>query len=386
MEENKKRKRKVIDTSVVLSFAVAIFAMVSLIACGFNQISYAAPVTGDNLTFNTWHGSDGRSWFVIGKDNSGVLENMFSVPLYFSDAGFTNPIFCVEHKADVNDKQSYVKGNAITDYGLLYLLNNSYVNDKTIIPSSNRYVEAWATQVAIWVYLYETAPSNPMNAITASEMSAIRGATKFELTAGADIGGNASIDFGYSIFDKHIRPLIDDAKKASALKQIAVTKADGDIVKTSDGKFYQTPVISVIGTPSGDLLSYDITLGGIDGAVVVGEDGNNLSTKNVKAGTKFYVRIPADKVTDKVQNLQIGVVGHFNTLSGHEYTSTSGNLQKVVSVTGTTTDVSGGLQIEVVGAPDTGMNTAQTIYFIGLIVLLCGVGIIYANAKPVESK
>ena len=37
-------------------------------------------------------------------------------------------------------------------------------------------------------------------------------------------------------------------------------------------------------------------------------------------------------------------------------------------------------------SPDTGMTTAQTIYFIGLIVLLCGVGIIYANAKPVEEK
>ena len=32
------------------------------------------------------------------------------------------------------------------------------------------------------------------------------------------------------------------------------------------------------------------------------------------------------------------------------------------------------------------MSTAQTIYFIGLIVLLCGVGIVYANAKPAESK
>ena len=37
-------------------------------------------------------------------------------------------------------------------------------------------------------------------------------------------------------------------------------------------------------------------------------------------------------------------------------------------------------------ADDTGMSKAQTIYFIGLIVLLCGVGIVYANAKPVESK
>ena len=41
MEENKNRKR-VIDGSVVLSFVVAAFAIFSLVAVGFNQISYAA--------------------------------------------------------------------------------------------------------------------------------------------------------------------------------------------------------------------------------------------------------------------------------------------------------------------------------------------------------
>ena len=61
-------------------------------------------------------------------------------------------------------------------------------------------------------------------------------------------------------------------------------------------------------------------------------------------------------------------------------------INNVVTVTGDTMDVSGGLSIEIVGAPDTGMNTAQTIYFIGLIVLLCGVGIVYANAKPVDAR
>ena len=57
-----------------------------------------------------------------------------------------------------------------------------------------------------------------------------------------------------------------------------------------------------------------------------------------------------------------------------------------MSVTGTTVNENKGIEVEFVGAPDTGMNTAQTIYFIGLIILLCGVGIVYANAKPVESK
>ena len=41
-----------------------------------------------------------------------------------------------------------------------------------------------------------------------------------------------------------------------------------------------------------------------------------------------------------------------------------------------------GTNFDLAPAPDTGISAGQTIYFVGLIVLLCGVGIIYANAKP----
>ena len=90
--------------------------------------------------------------------------------------------------------------------------------------------------------------------------------------------------------------------------------------------------------------------------------------------------------SDKVQKLAVNVKGHFNSFGGSYYQDAAGTKQKVVSVTGKTVDVLQGDSIDVVGAPDTGMTTAQTIYFIGLIVLLCGVGIVYANAKPAESK
>lgn len=382
--EEKRKKKSLFSASVVLSLAVAFFAVFSLIAYGFNKVSYAAPVTSDKFVFNKWQSPTGTSWFVVGKDNSGILENMFRVPLYFSDAEYKNPIFCIEHMASVDDKVDYEKGNKIEDYGLLYLLNNSYVNEKAIIPNSNKYVEAWATQVAIWVYLYETHPENPQNNITAEQMAAIKGATIF--SNDSDLADEDTIDFGYSIFDRHIRPLIETAKKATDLKQMSVSKADGEIVKTSDGKFYQTPVISAIGSPSSDLINYDVTLSGVDGAFLVDEDGKDLALTNIAAGRKFYVRIPVDKVTTEVQNLKIGVTGHFNSLTGHEYNAVGGGLQKVVSVTGTTTDVASGLSLEIVGAPDTGMNAAQTVYFIGLVVLLCGIGIIYANAKPVDAK
>ena len=55
-------------------------------------------------------------------------------------------------------------------------------------------------------------------------------------------------------------------------------------------------------------------------------------------------------------------------------------------ITEVPTTGSGNTRLEIVGSPDTAMSSVQTIYFIGLVVLLCGIGIIYANAKPVEEK
>ncbi len=385
MEENNRKRKSVVDFSVVLSFAVAFFAVFSLIASGFNRVSYAAPVTDDNITFYN------SGAFVSGFNDT--KTTYFQVPLYYADSAHTKPLFCIEHNVNVVDSSTgYVKNNQITDYGLLYLLNNSFVNNKKIIndPDSNQYAEAWATQVAIWMYLYETdgnsSNEGSVNYIKPDDLTKIQNTTQISVHKPGDISNDNDRDFGVSIYSTYIKPVVDAAKTASALKQISITKGDGEITKTDDGKFYQTPVISVVGTPSSDLISYDINLSGIDGAIAVDENGNSLNLTNITPDKKFYVRIPSDKVTEKAQNLNIGVTGHFKTLTGHEYHAATGSYQKVVTVTGDTTDVSNGLTIEVVGAPDTGMNTAQTIYFIGLIVLLCGVGIVYANAKPVESK
>ncbi len=383
MEEPKKKNKSMFNFSVVLSFAVAIFAVFSLVAVGFNKTSYAAPVIEDNFTFHIMKkGADNRAVNVSGRDAANTQR--FLIPLYYSDANYTNPIFCIEKNASVQDGAQYNKSETINDYGLLYILNNSFVNGKSLVPDSNKYVEAWATQVAIWVYMFETQPGVPIHAITADEMEAIKNASVFTVVDSSNPGDADDLNMGKSVFDNYIRPLIDKAKSATSLKQITVTKADGDIDKTSDGKFYQTTKITVMGNPSSDLVNYNIELSGIDGAFAVDVDGNTLKNENISAGQEFYVRIPVDKVGEAVQTLNINVTGHFNTLTGNVYTS--GNYQKVVSVYGGIEDVSNGISIEIVGAPDTGMNSAQTIYFIGLIVLLCGVGIIYANAKPVEVK
>ena len=63
--------------------------------------------------------------------------------------------------------------------------------------------------------------------------------------------------------------------------------------------------------------------------------------------------------------------------------------QKVAFVGTVTQHISKGIVIPFdidVTTEDTGITAAQSVYFIGLIILLAGVGIIYANIKPREVR
>ena len=63
--------------------------------------------------------------------------------------------------------------------------------------------------------------------------------------------------------------------------------------------------------------------------------------------------------------------------------------QKVAFVGTVTQHINKGIVIPFdidVPTEDTGITAAQSVYFIGLIILLAGVGIIYANIKPREVK
>ena len=404
MEENQKKQQKQkqnykLGFSVVLSFVVAIFAMFSLISFGLatygtnGGVSYAAPIgtVGNSFTFNTAK-EDGTQVWVVSNGSPGFPG--FRVPIYLANDSASTPVFCVEAMADVNDGAPYSKDGIIDDYGLLYLLNHSYANGVNVTDATGtdaRYVEAWVTQTAIWLYLYETDPTasaeTSINHLSAEKITAIQGANSLSIDnpeAGADASRD---DFYTGTLYTYVRQLVDDAKSANNTKKLSVSINSDDPASIAEDKsFYQSPKVTVAGNPSEDLTSYDVTVSGVEGAYLVDENGNELNATNVTSGTVFFVRIPAGKVGEETIDVTVNVKGHFNTLTGHYYNATSGDLQKVVSVTGTSMDVSDGATFQIIPTPDTGMSVAQTVYFIGLIVLLCGVGIVYANAKPVESK
>lgn len=388
MDDNKKQKR-VINTSVVLSFVVSIFAVFSLAMFGIvsNQdtnVSYAFdPEHADTVELHQLETGGSGVFSYVGETKG------FYAPYYYATA-VNDPVFCVEKHRDPAVGTTHNKSDAISDKGLLYLLNNSFANGqrKTGMTGdkADRF-ESWITQVAIWMYMRSSDSSSP-NYISDEDVAKITGATSLRYINNTDPDAEPVVLNG-DIYNTYIKPLVDKANEAKTAQtdySIGLSRENEDIGMTEDKKFYITSLITPVANPSSMLKSYDLVLSGIEGAEAVDQNGKVIENLTGLSGnTKFYVRVPENKVTDKVQTAEIYIKGHFKTLEGFYYLA-GANDQKIVSINEVEETHDNSIKVEFVKTPDTGMNTAQTIYFIGLIVLLCGVGIVYANAKPVQVK
>lgn len=399
------KSRSQLNLSVVLSFVVAFFAIFSLMACGISQVSYAAPQTNPPSGDFTFYEAD---YSIKGSDSNNSEDHLIVIP-YFSDAALLNPIFCIEHhNQHIDDGQTvYTRDKKITDNGLVYILEHSYVNGKKIFYTSNndltteqQYVETWATQAAIWYYLYLTNASTSHNEtdpnyLSESQVNGLIHADKIVVGTN-EISANG--------LGAKVKNFVDDviANHRNASEHNFELHKDSEelddnqkpkYTKTNDGKYYQSKAYSM--TSDDNPVSYTVSLSGdVEGAFICDSQGNPI-TGTLNPSDTFYVRMPVESVSENEEkHVNIQVTAEFNLFAGYEFkgsTTTNPNVlaadhQRIVSLVNekVTTDRNDALVI--IGAPDTSMSTAQTIYFIGLVVLLCGIGIVYANAKPAQSK
>lgn len=404
MEENKSskqsKKKKSSFKFAIGSLTLVFVAVLGIVIAGFGR-SYAIDTVINRLpdTFTTaeptkqLHSTGG----------SGVSD--FSTFPYFTDGGIQ--VFCLEHGINFHGGTSYSKDKAIKDYGLLYLMANVYpnVNYDTFL---NDDLQSWISQVAIWMYLYENEkltngvvdPSSP-NYISDEDIAAIKAARGVYVddnfaviyTANPNTNGQSSVSVTANdplLYDKYIKPLVDAALANKTVTMPSLYIAfDKNIAITQDNKYYQTSQVSIAGSPAGNFKGYEIVIDAApSGTFVVDVNGNKIEDlKNMSVIDKFYFRIPVDSVTEDNKVIKFSINGSFMGYSGYEYTAPGA--QTITGVSTENTVFSDGAEIPLnysPSVPDTGMSTAQTVYFIGLIILLSGVGIIYANVKPGESK
>ena len=420
-QQQQKKKIKM-DGVSMLSFAVAIFAVVSLVAAGVSGFSYALPENVVELP-PSFDGVEENSFYMYDPLTKQAVDYHY----YLKDGTTKVPLMCLQRKVDftpgkftkVNENSSV----ASDDVGLLYLLANLAPNGTITYPGlsvsgdKKTYLDFWVSQMTIWYYLNGKDDSNTggTTGVDMSQFPNVKwlgiGDEEIDLLpSAANTCDNSSYCLGYTdnsktiyenatVNGKTIKQLVETAKTKTGIPfSISLSDGEGTITTDADKKFYFSPlytVVSSIDNSVGELKSYELTVTATDkdgksvdvGAVVTDKDGNvKENTTNLTPAelSTFYVRVPAEKV-DKNVTVHVGIMGNFRMYDGARYkVASAGESQEVTTVGFTTKSTPAGKDFDLAPAPDTGINAGQTIYFIGLIVLLCGVGIIYANAKPAK--
>ena len=368
---------------------------------GVTNTSYALPEVTSSLP-DTFTSKLGTDLYIYGN------SSRFKINQYVTDNNIQ--VYCLEKNIQFVEGTSYKKGDAITDYGLLYLMANSYPNVDFKDSEGNKLgsaLQTWITQVSIWLYQKEVGAANSNN-LTDEEIAGIMNDTYVDIGVQYDASKaqGANLAEGQTLYSVYIRPLVDAAKnhRNTPNKSLEVTIASDKVTLDAEEKYYQSSLITVTGAPSDNFNGYKLELRNYpEGTIVIDENGNkmdlqvrNVSTvsddtymyiDNVNPGTKFYLKVPVSEVTEETKTVDIYVLGSFTVYDGNYYVADGA--QTITSVKTVNNNIDKGLEVTFNYTPDvedTKMDISQTVYFIGLLILLAGVGIIYANVLPKKEQ
>lgn len=310
-------------------------------------------------------------------------------------------LYCTDRTNEIVGNDTLTKGDKMK-YGMVYLLMNAYPT-KTIVTNNERkinaylytdnsgvnseqystyYGEVFATQYAIWGYqgtLNQASLGNSLLGYTYDNNS------EYELYYNKKQNGN-EISEQRIWKDANINELIAKAKEADnndpADSTLSVTGGDG-WTKTDDG--YKSSLITVAPSSSeASYSAYSLTLEGApDGVKVYTEAGEDITSKldNITVGTKVYVFVPSEQAKKGPKfTLKASTTITYNV--AYQYVDKVNNPphQPSVLVGPETKNIEGAISLNVI--PDTASSISNSIYFVGVLILLCGAGIIYANVKP----
>lgn len=419
MEDFSKKKSKTILKGrgiLITSMLMVIVAVAAFVTAGFNNVSYAVDPSQLGETFISAEPGESVASSTNGK---------FQVePLYVKYGSVDVQVYCLENSVPFVGNTSYsmsVSGGEpvrVEDYGLLWLVANGEdfldakfdttdlegnVNEET----ERKYYAAaqtWVMQTAIWSYQYiflNASLDNAANIVSSKNGLSSTFVSHDTLVLDDDLEKVIKMTSGPNTvdFSSYVKDLVMEARKHLAPSGDVAFVLDSDKVKEEGDYLIVGPVRF---TSESELSSYTISItNSIKGAELIDESGKKLADTN--PAQKFYVKVPKSSVTKEGIKVNIGAAGKVSSLGGYvyegvipaqsstgvAYSNAGSPAQKITAVQPVTFDVTAAISIPLkyeVEVPDTGMTTAHTIYFIGLVVLLCGVGIVYANVKPKEAE
>lgn len=382
--QNQKVRRARKRGSSVTTVLVAIVAVAALIVVGFGQISFAIPEEGVTLGNEFTSATPDANTIVYGQNSK------FGVNSLLTDKG--QHVFCIERDVDYKGDLKYVKSERVLDSGLLYVMSNVYPNKK-IMDGENELpvgVQVWLSQSAVWIYAATSGYKNNTE-MTKEVVEGILYETELYGKDGTVLISLSEDEEYQSLYDKYgLLELLVEAKKLGTApsNSLDVTKKSEGVSMTSDGKYYQTGFVDVVGTvlseSIGSFNGFELKLNKApEGTMVVDKDGKEITDlTNLQPGTKFAFKVPVDKVKEENKKMEVSVLGSFDSYAADIYVAEGS--QTVTSVSKINNNLSVPLDLELNYAPtvpNTALNNSATLYIIGLILLLSGLGIFYTSAK-----
>lgn len=374
-----------------LSVFMVLVSFFSFLLIGITNVSYAA-VT--EIPEDTGLGDS----FTTAPTGTQINSNTgFPVFMYSTSNGI--PIFCLQREIDYRGGTPMKKDKQITDQGLLYVMAHTFPHVKFKDSKGQQFpdeVQTWITQATIWQYLYEIgADKNATGSGSVANIENIKTAVSLswdDEVVGCRVDGcGAGATSQATFYDTYIAPILSAARQSNVTANgtLDISLANQEMSITEDEKYYQTSLVTITKSDPANFVSGSLKVdiqSAPDGTILINENGQQIETVDEK-NPKFYVRIPVESVTEENKSVLLHVEGTYRGYDGYEYTATGAQTVSTVF----TTDVKAFDDLDIPinytpEVPDTSMSIAQSVYFIGLVVLLCGVGIIYANAKPRQKQ
>ena len=236
-----------------------------------------------------------------------ILDNDSAMTMFRTTDG--NTVYCMDinKKALVQGMSATLSGDA--DAGVLYILQNGYPKKSY---RNNKGMDAYITQMALWMYLSE------------SEVS-----SKFK-----DATGDAD-KYGLVAATKSLVSQARNAKETGIKPSMSVNAGSSTMTLTSDGKYYESAYMSATLTGA---KTYNVALSGASKNTIVVDESGKLGT-TMNSGEKFKVRVPASEANNMTINIEFTATG--TTTKAKIFTPSDSSYQRVVGIYDDTTDLTG---------------------------------------------
>lgn len=368
----------------------SIFAISIFFGTNFNvyAASYIASSAPDSFVTN--RAGRGYSGGVLtDTSNDAVMANTSmsanatgrgnNVTDYHTSTG--DKIFCIDRMTEYGPGETYTKSGETVDYGIVYIITHAqdYYNNKFDRKGSNPELEAsWFTQVAIWKY----QNANNFTSISMVQPSIVEEGIR------TDAGDYYIYSNNAVLLWKLADNLVSEAKNHASIDPSSFNNLtfsyDGNHTVDKENKTIRTSIISIQNSNEVAYFSLDLSKAP-SGTKVYNESGSEITDlTNIPGTTRFYLIVPISNADNYTFDFNISATAGYTYYNGYKYTN--GAKQPVVLVTNDTKSIMASLKVEGSHVEDTASSISKVMYISGLFILLCGVGVIYANVKPRKQK